>query len=418
MNLRTPKGTRDFYPEEMRVQNYIFSIWKEICLLYGYEEYESPSFEHLELYTQKSGDEIVSQLYNFEDKGGRALALRPEMTPSLARMVNQKGPSLKMPIRWFSLPRLNRYERAQKGRLREFFQLNMDIIGCESLMAEMDLISAIVEMLKKFKLKKEDFVVGISSRKLLTQYLEYKGLNATEAQAVYAALDKWGKVSEEAFLEMLPTSLKTDASFYEAFIKLSGEETLQKFAEIPELEAPVTELKALFQSLKELGYEDYIRFDPFIVRGLAYYTGVVFEVFDRGKQFRAIAGGGRYDNLMENLGGKPMTGVGFGIGDVVLYEILKDKKLLPTFKGRLDYYIASFSEPSKELVSLAQILRSRGKKVVFPLEKTKLKKQMARANDLGAEYVLFFGSEKAGLEQFEVKRLEDGEQFIRGLEEL
>ena len=170
MSLQAPKGTRDFYPDQMRIQNHIFSVCKNTCLAFGYEEYESPAFEQLELYTRKSGEEIVSQLYHFKDKGGRNMALRPEITPTLARMVNQKGTGLKLPIRWFSIPRLFRYERSQRGRLREFFQLNMDIIGCDSTWAETDLISAVIEMLKSFGVNQEDFYVGISSRRLLAGF--------------------------------------------------------------------------------------------------------------------------------------------------------------------------------------------------------------------------------------------------------
>ena len=212
--VASPKGTRDFYPDSMRLQRYILDTWKNTCLSFGYEEYESPTFEHLELYTQKSGDEIVSQLYHFQDKGGRDLALRPEMTPSLARMVNQKGSGLKLPLRWFSVPRLFRYERAQKGRLREFFQLNMDIIGCEELWAELDIITGAIEIFKAFGLnnaesKKKpevsnsDFVVGISSRKLLVALLRFLNIPPSQYAGVYVALDKRAKISPENFKTLL-----------------------------------------------------------------------------------------------------------------------------------------------------------------------------------------------------------------------
>src|SRR6185369_4112563 len=201
-SLQAPTGTRDFYPEDMRIQNHLFDVWRRACLDFGFEEYEGPTFEHLELFTEKSGQEIVTQLYNFKDKAEREIALRPEMTPTLARMVNQKGNSLKLPLRWFSLPRLFRYEKAQRGRLREFFQLNMDIIGCNEVSAEVDLISAIIEMLKAFGLTQADFSVRISSRRLLSEFLDLQGVAAEKKPAVYAALDKRDKVGETEFRRM------------------------------------------------------------------------------------------------------------------------------------------------------------------------------------------------------------------------
>jgi histidyl-tRNA synthetase len=420
LSSQTPKGTRDFYPDLMRIQNHIFSVWKKTCLAFGYEEYEAPMFEHLDLYTSKSGDEIVSQLYNFQDKGGRELALRPEITPSLARMINQKGPSLKLPIRWFSIPRLFRYERMQKGRLREFYQLNMDIMGCDSLIAETDLICAVIEMLKAFGLTQDDFCVGISSRRLLSEILESSGLPAEKIPPVYTVMDKRNKISPEDFRQML-TEIPVSDSVIElinSFFSCQDIEALQKWEGARNAGSALQELEQVFRLLKESGYGSYVQLDLSVVRGLAYYTGVVFEVFDRQKKLRALAGGGRYDNLLEHLGGRPVSGVGFGIGDVVLYELLKSKNLLPDIQDRPDYYLVSFSDPGPELLSLARELRSRGRRVTYALQPAKVKKQLSLAQESGARKVIFTGSDKVEKGQYEVKDLEKREQTVVPFEDL
>ena len=413
--VNSPKGTRDFYPEEMRVQNHIFDGWRKVCRLFGYAEYEGPTFEHLELYTGKSGEEIVGQLYAFKDKGDRNLALRPELTPTLARMINQKGPALRKPVKWFSIPRLYRYERMQKGRLREFFQLNMDIVGCETVAAEADLIGAVVEMLKGFGLGPADFSVMISSRALLSGFLGQLGVEEERKPSVYTALDKRSKAGAEEFQRMLgeagfPVEL---ASRLEAFFQCRG---------IPEVTAlmgedavGLKELSALFRLLTDSGYAEYVSLDASVVRGLAYYTGIVFEVFDRSKSLRAIAGGGRYDNLLAKVGGQKLTGVGFGMGDVVLSDLLREKGLLPAERGGVEYFLADLMPaelPRKELLRLASGLRAKGRSVSYSLNGGKLKKQLAEADDLGAHKLIFFGSDRAPAGSFEVKDLASGEQII------
>jgi len=437
--LQAPKGTRDFYPEEMRLQNYLFDAWRKACLDFGFEEYEGPTFEHLELFTEKSGREIVTQLYNFKDKGDRDLALRPEMTPTLARMVNQKGNSLKLPLRWFSVPRLFRYEKAQRGRLREFFQLNMDILGCEGVAAEVELLSAIIEMLKGLGLKGSDFAVHISSRKLLSDFLDSEGIAADKKPTVYAALDKRAKLGESEFRVLLQKE----------GLEIKSIDAIETFFQCKDLASVLTaisdngtnasndsnglvasngsngyqELAKLFQFMTDIGYGDFIKLDLSVVRGLAYYTGIVFEVYDREKSLRAIAGGGRYDNLLANLGGHSMTGVGFGMGDVVLYEFLKDKNLLPSGRTGLDYYLLDVAPgedkmPNVNLIQLAQGLRAKGKRVGYSLSGEKFKKQIGQANDQGAKRVLFFGSDKAAAGSFEIKDMTTGEQKILVTEEL
>lgn len=403
-----PKGTRDFYPEDMRIQNFIFDTWKRIALRFGYEEYEGPMFEHLELFTGKSGDEIVSQLYNFEDKGGRAIALRPEMTPTLARLVIQKGNAIKKPFKWFSIPRLFRYERAQKGRLREFFQLNLDVLGTESIYAEADLISATATMLLDFGLKSTDFVIGISSRKLLATYLQEIGTPC--ADLVYPVLDRRLKIGPEAFAEALAAiGLSTEQSQkIDALMSCKSIEEVKKLVSSPSSIEALREIEDLFDILTSTGFGDCIGLDLSIVRGLAYYTGIVFEVFDKGKSMRAVAGGGRYDSLCEKLGGAKVPGVGFGMGDVVLADLLRDHNLLPTQKQTLDLFIASFSADMKRIFKTANIFRQMGFNVSHPLSPIKLGKQMELANQQGATCVVYVDGENAKEGEFEFKDLSKG----------
>ena len=410
MKIQTPqlpKGTRDFYPVDMRVQNHIFSVWRSAALKFGYEEYEGPIFEHLELYTGKSGEEIVSQLYNFMDKGDRALALRPEMTPTLARMVIQKGNELRKPFKWFSIPRLFRYERAQKGRLREFFQLNLDIIGTESISAEADLISAIASMLFDFGLTENDFYIGVSSRRLLASMLEK--LEVKEPNLVYPLLDKRLKMSAEDFeKELRSVGLSEDkAKMLNAFMSCTT---------IEEIDSP--ELKELFELLKAGGFENCVKLDLSVVRGLAYYTGIVFEVFDKNKNMRAIAGGGRYDNLTETLGGQKITGVGFGMGDVVLADLLAEKNLLSQKKSDLPVFIASFSGDMKVLFGTAAQFRKNGVACSHSLNAVKFGKQLEMANAAGAKCVVFADGEKSKDGVWEYKILSSGEQGVDSLEKI
>jgi len=401
-----PKGTRDFYPVDMRVQNHIFSVWRSAALKFGYEEYEGPTFEHLELYTGKSGEEIVSQLYNFTDKGGRALALRPELTPTLARMVIKKGNELKKPFKWFSIPRLFRYERSQKGRLREFFQLNLDIIGTESISAEADLISAIASMLFDFGLNENDFYIGISSRRLLAAFLEE--LKVADPNLIYPLLDKRLKMPAEDFRkELLNTGLSEEsAKKIDEFMACASIGDLKKFCD----GTAIAELEELFELLKAAGFENCIKLDLSVVRGLAYYTGVVFEVFDKAKNMRAIAGGGRYDNLTETLGGQKASGVGFGMGDVVLADLLEEKKLLPQSRSDLPVFIASFSGDMKILFKTAAEFRKKGISCSHPLNAVKFGKQLEMADAAGAKCVIFADGEKTKDDLFEYKILSTGEQ--------
>ncbi len=411
-----PKGTRDFYPEAERIQNYIFDTWRSTAESFAYEEYEGPMFEHLELYTGKSGEEIVSQLYNFKDKGDREIALRPEMTPTLARLVIQKARELKKPFKWFSMPRLFRYEKAQKGRLREFFQLNMDIIGTESIYAEADLMAAIATMLRKFGLKDGEFAIGVSSRKLLATYLEE--ISAPNPALVYPVLDRRLKIGPEAFAKALADAgLSEDqVKKLDDFMSCKSIEEVKTKVHSENATAALQEIEDLFATLTAAGYGECVNLDLSIVRGLAYYTGIVFEVFDKGKSMRAIAGGGRYDSLTEKLGGERIPGVGFGMGDVVLADLLAEHNLLPSPKQSVDFYIASFTNDMKKVFETAQTFRSAstGKSfsVAHPLAAMKMGKQLDQANYQGAKIVVYVDGSKAAEGEFEYKDMRTGEMFV------
>jgi len=410
MTVQLPKGTRDFYPEDQRIQNHIFDTWRKACLRFAYEEYEGPMFEHLELYTGKSGEEIVKQLYNFVDKGGRDIALRPEMTPTLARLVIQKGSALKKPFKWFSIPRLFRYERAQKGRLREFFQLNMDIIGSDSVYAEADLLVAICAMLRDFGLQSSDFVVGVSSRKLLAMYLTE--LQAPDAAAIYPILDHRAKIPAEVFAaELSAAGLGTkQVEHLETFMACKSVAEVAVCVKSPEAQAALKELEDLFAILVSAGESDCVQLDLSVVRGLAYYTGIVFEVFDRSRSMRAVAGGGRYDSLTERLGGQKVPCVGFGMGDVVLADLLADRGLLPKSSPSLDIYLVTFAGDMPKLFEVAAQVRALGCSCSHTLAPCKVGKQMEAANLAGAKRVIFVDGEKAAPGEYEFKNLLDGSQ--------
>ncbi len=301
------KGTRDFYPEDQAVENYIFNTWKKTAESFGYEEYNASILESSELYKTKTSEEIVNeQTYTFTDRGDREVTLRPEMTPTVARMIAAKQKELSFPLRWYSIPNLFRYERPQKGRLREHWQLNCDIFGISSIKAEVEIISLAYKIMKNFGATEDDFVIKINSRKILSAALKEQGFNDTDARIASRLLDKKSKIE----------------NFDEECIKMLGKK-------IDRLElSPNDEVKDTIEELNKLGIKN-IKFDPEIVRGFDYYNGIVFEIYDTNKEnSRSIFGGGRYDNLMDIFGKKPVPAVGFGMGDVITKDFLELRNLL------------------------------------------------------------------------------------------
>ena len=377
-------GFRDFYPEPLPhtdvwsadARNYIFSKWRQMAMRYGFREYDGPPLESLELFTTKSGAEIVAQLYNFQDKGGREVALRPEMTPTLARMVAAHERNYKKPIKWFAIPQLFRYERQQKGRLREHFQFNADIIGESSPAADAEIIALLVDTLRSFGLGTEDFQVRLSSRQAWAEFYKLHKGDPSREYEFYQAVDKLERESPENTRKKLE-SLGVSYDEVTAFLQTAK---------------PSADLAPILENLSARGLMEFVKVDFAVIRGLAYYTGVVFEAFDRKGEFRAIAGGGRYDNLVRVIsGGKVnLPALGFGMGDVVLLELLRARQKLPVFKSSLNGYCAIEDEklygPS---LSLVQQLRDAGLHVDYSFVPGKLDKQLKRALELGASWIVW-----------------------------
>ena len=418
MNFQAVKGTRDFYPNEMRLRNWITDAWRQVSLRNGFEEYDSPIFEYLDLYTAKSGDEIVSQLFAFEDRGGRKLAIRPEITPSLARMVNAKINSLPRPIKWFSVPRLCRAENPQKGRLREFFQWNVDIIGPADTLADAECIFTCVDFLREIGLTPQDVQVRIGSRPLAVIALRAAGVAQEIVPAALAVLDKRPKVSREEF-DALAGKAGLTPDQTQSVCRFQDATDLARVAQVlagqEGIEGPIEELRKLFASLAALGAAEYCTLDLRIVRGLAYYTGAVYEVFDAAGSMRAIAGGGRYDNLLKVLGGPEVAATGFGMGDVVLGILLEEKgKIPPQLQAaRLDYFVIDAEDSLPAKLQVVAALRGKGLTADFSYRYQAVGKQFKTANQRGAKKVVII---QAGGQSAAVKDLATGQQAEMTLE--
>jgi histidyl-tRNA synthetase len=396
--LQGPKGTRDFYPQEMRKRRYLEEVWRRVSLRAGFEEVDGPIFEPLELYVQKSGQEIVEQLYTFQDKGGRAVALRPEFTPTLARMVVARQAALARPVKWFNISRVCRYERAQKGRLREFFQWNCDLLGEPGVRADLECLLMAIDALRELGLKPAEVEVRLSSRKLLTGLLMRLGLAEELIPRVYLALDKRGKAPPdvvEAMLKELDVSDAQRKSIDELFSYGALEEIPPAAAGDEAVARPLAELKELCSLLAAAGADEFVRFDISIVRGLAYYTGPVWEVFDKRGQLRSLFGGGRYDGLIALCGGQPMPACGFGAGDVTMSLLLDALERWPQdFGDEEKYYVICAVESTEALervVKLAGLLRSAGLAAEYSLGQAGLSRQMKSAAAAQARYAVFVG---------------------------
>ena len=405
-------GFRDFYPEPLPHQDvgsadarqHIFDKWRATARRYGFREYDGPPLEPLELFTTKSGEEIVGQLYNFTDKGERAVSLRPEMTPTLARMVAAHERNYKKPIKWFALPQLFRYERQQKGRLREHFQFNADILGESDPAADAELIALLIDTLRAFGLTAEDFVIRLSSRNAWQEFYESgkrkaeSGNDVDQAYSFFQVIDKLERAAPEESEKKL-SALGFSLAAVNTFI-VKGE--------------PTAELKFILDNLAARGLSEFVKIDYQVIRGLAYYTGVVFEAFDRKGEFRAIAGGGRYDNLVKLIsGGKVhLPALGFGMGDVVLLEILKARKLLPAFDANVDVYVLVEDETLRGAsLKLVQSLRNGGLAVEFSLTATKPDKQFKRAQELKATHTAKMDSQ----DYVRIRNLKTREEVVAGV---
>ena len=378
-------GFRDFYPDDCAFRNAIFAKWREVAHRYGFVEYDGPPLEPLDLFTKKSGQEIVGQLYAFKDKGDREVALRPEMTPTLARLVTARHKDFKKPLKWFSLPQVYRYERPQKGRGREHYQFNCDIIGEASLEADVELIALVIDTLRAFGLTEKDFVVRLSDRVFWTEFMNKHGVPEDQQYAFIQAIDKSEREGGEKTAERLNKITSTVSENFAGFVN-----AVLDFS----IDVKSDRLDTVETGLRHRGLGDYVKRDYTVVRGLAYYTGVVFEVFDRTGEFRAIAGGGRYDTLLKNLGGVDLPALGFGMGDVVLGELLRKHSKKHTEIRTLDFYVAIADEQYRpQAVALVQKLRDHDDWVDYSLKPMKLGKQLEAANDRIASFICIVGVE-------------------------
>jgi histidyl-tRNA synthetase len=399
-------GFRDFTPPACAERNYIFTKWRDVVRRYGFVEFDGPPLEELELYKKKSGDEIVRQLYQFVDKGDRAVALRPEMTPTLARVVATHHRDFRKPLKWFSIPQVFRYERPQRGRLREHFQLNCDIIGEASPEADAELIALAIDLVRAFGFDADDFVVRISDREFWTEFLKNE------------------RVPEERWEEMLQAIDKSEREPREKTIEKLGP-LAQAVFRIFEKGGESSKLKSLIENLRARGLADFAQVDVRIVRGLAYYTGIVFEVFDRSGKFRAIAGGGRYDQLVSQISDRAtsLPAVGFAIGDVVLGEMIRAN---PNARARMKSAVtndpaiqifAVIAKPERraDALRIVQELRDHGWRVDYPLSVMNIPKQFHTAEARGARLAILFGDEWP---QIAAKDLRSGEQVLVPREQL
>jgi histidyl-tRNA synthetase len=404
--MQTLPGFRDFLPNDCAVRNYIFAQWREVSRRYGFVEYDGPLLEDLELFKRKSGEEIVKQLYEFTDKGGRAVALRPEMTPTLARMVAAAHRDFRKPMKWFSIPQVFRYERPQRGRLREHYQYNCDIIGEASVEADVELIAVCIDVLRAFGFSAQDVVVRISDREFWIDFLRAQNVPEDQWQQVLEVIDKSERQTRQKTAEQL------GALAPPVFEILDGGGKSEK-------------LDQLVEGLRQRGLADFAAVDLRIVRGLAYYTGVVFEAFDRGGKLRAIAGGGRYDNLVAQLSENEVSlpALGFAMGDVVLGELIRENSAASArmqsdveAQQQLDVYVVIAKEERRtDALAQIQALRDRHYRVDYPLTATKVGKQFQNAEQLGAQAALLFGDEWP---QVKVKVLATREEQLVPNEEL
>ena len=381
ISFEAPRGMRDFYPEDMAWRNRVFDAFRAAGAAAGFEQYDACVVESYDLLARKAGEEVGEQIYHFLDKSDRHLALRAEMTPTLARMVAQRQKELSFPLKWTTIAQCFRYERMTKGRKREHYQWNVDIIGEESVLAEAEVIGAAVDALRRMGLSDDDFRVRVSSRRFLGELLERSGIPAGLHAQVFLALDKRGKMPDSEIAVMLRDGGLSDADVRAAFAVMDTKDC-----------SGCPELAELFRLAEVAGFADVLQFDISVIRGLSYYTGIVFECFDAKGEFRAIFGGGRYDNLLTTIGGEPATAVGLGFGDVVVTELLKARLGEGAAAARKGVAVGfMFPEQRDAALALAAKLRASGEAANLALHPQKPKKFFARADQSGAAKAVFLG---------------------------
>jgi len=410
MNLQPLKGFRDFYPEQMNFRNWLFEQMSQTAKLFGYQQYEGPTLEPVDLYVAKSDEELVNkQTFILKDKNDKSLAMRPELTPTLARMVASKQNELVFPLRWFAIGPRWRYEQPQKGRFREFWQWDIDLIGEESLQADAEVIAVGCNLLKKIGLTPKEVTVKINNRRFLQEKLSDIKISSEKIKALFKVIDRKDKLETKDWEKYLQEVVGNEKQEKEIIALLEN----KNFGDFPEL-------VELFNLLKELGVEEYVEFDPLIVRGLDYYTGTVFEARDKDGEFRTIFGGGRYDNLLSLFGGQKITGVGFAAGDAIIEEVLKKFNKLPKLKNDNEVLVTIFSsEFLEKSFKTAELLRSNKiNTAIYPNKDIKLEKQLKYADKKGLRFVVIVGPDEVKNETLTIKDLSTGSQRTISLKEI
>jgi len=413
------RGTRDFYPDDMRLRNWLFERFHSAARSHGFEEYDAPVLESEELYTRKAGEEIVGQLYNFEDKGGRRVALRPEMTPSLARMVMARAGGLALPIKWYSIPQCWRYERTQRGRGREHYQWNVDIWGMNGVEADAELLSVLVQFFHSVGLKSEDLVIRISSRKVLEEVLGSLAIEGEIFAQTCVIVDKMDKLPEDVIQAQL-SDLGLSSESITTILSVLGITDLDSLSSALNSDSEaLIELQSLFSLCESYGISDWVSFDASVVRGLAYYTGPVFEAHDRAGNLRAICGGGRYDKLIGTLGGNDLPATGFGFGDMVVMELLADKGLLPELSNGVDDVVFGMgTELRGAAMQVAAKLRAAGRTVDLVLEDKKMKWVFKHAERCGTTRLVMVMPDEWAEGKVRIKNLDSGEESTVAMDDL
>jgi len=422
--LQPPRGTRDFYPEDMRVRNWLFEQFREVARRYAFEEVDAPIVENAELFIRKAGEEIVDQIYHFT-LHDRHLALRSEMTPSIARMVMARAGGLRLPLRWYAITQNWRYERTTRGRRREHYQWNMDIWGEPGVGAEAELLSAITLALERLGFGPADVQIRVNSRALLEETLRSGVLRQRPDafEPLCVAIDKLSKIGAKAVCELLcdpAGAVRLPPAEAQGVVELLGARSLEQAARsAPQGSRALAELRQLFQLLEQYGCRDWAVFDASVVRGLAYYTGIVFEAFDTQGALRAICGGGRYDRLLESMGGPALPAVGFGFGDAVILELLAERGLLPAQPRDLEGVVFAFGDAERPFaIRLAERLRRAGHSIELVLGHAKLRRVLQDADRAGAERVYLIGPDEAARGEVTVRELRTGEERTLPLEKL
>ena len=420
--LQAPRGTRDFYPEQHRQREWLFDRFRGVARRFAFEEVDAPILEHAELFKRKAGEEIVDQLYHFT-MHGRQLALRGELTPSIARMVIARAGSLRFPLRWFAIGQNWRYERMTRGRRREHYQWNMEILGEADVTAEAELIAAVFCLLDDLEIPSDAVEMRINSRAWIEETLGQGALarRPESFAALCVIIDKLHKIGANAVVEQLTDpdgSVGLAPEQAQEVLTVLEVRDLDGAARLVAQDSPgLAQLKRLFELLEPYGVADRVRFDASVVRGLAYYTGIVFECFDREGKLRSICGGGRYDQLLEILGGSSIPAVGFGFGDVVITELLEDRGLLPLLKRGIDDVVYAFGDAERPAaVRLATRLRQEGRRVELPLASTRLKRVLADADRNGAERIWLLGPDEVDRGVAKVRDLASGAEHDEKLD--